>query len=498
MQTKTLKFKDVPKTTGIACHASGSLLAQRVAAVLLAAAVLVGGEDAMATDTNAFVRVSERDHRYFELSNGRPYIPIGFNLVGAPKEEEWDTVVGKMAENKINYCRLWIGHGSLDVEGVRSGEYDADRAARLKRFLVLAGARGIKVKLCLEYFRDIPAKQTLWSDRPLHHVANGGPFKGMKDFLDGDKGRVQFKRKLAWYAQQVGDAHSAVFAWELWNEMNCVNGPCLPWTQAMLPELHRLFPSNLSVQSFGSFDGDGSRAPYRQLCELEGNDVAQVHRYLDLGAGLKICHGPIDLLAADAVRELLAFNVRKPVILTETGAVKPNHAGPSELYAKDKDGMLLHDMLFAPFFSGAAGTGHVWFWRESIQAPNLWHHFARFAAAVADIDPPAEQFTPIMIPHERFRVYALKGRRTLLLWCRDGRNDWRSEFEQGIDPETIQGVKLDIRAALDGASAGKLRCYDPWMDRWQDATLTGGIVPLPVFRRSMVLRLEKSRLATER
>jgi hypothetical protein len=229
MQTKTVKFKDVPKTTGIACHASAHLLAQTVASVLLAAAVLVAGEDAMATDTTAFVRVSERDHRYYELSNGRPYIPIGFNLVDAPKEEEWDTVVGKMADNKINYCRLWIGHGLFDVEGVRSGEYDADRAARLKRFLDLAGAKGIKVKLCLEYFRDIPAKQTLWSDRPWHHVANGGPFAGMKDFLDSDKGRLQFKRKLAWYAQQMGNAHPAVFAWELWNEMNCVNGPCLSW-----------------------------------------------------------------------------------------------------------------------------------------------------------------------------------------------------------------------------------------------------------------------------
>lgn len=324
----------------------------------------------------------------------------------------------------------------------------------------------------------------------MHHVANGGPFTGMDDFLDSDNGRTQFKRKLAWYAQQVGDAHPAVFAWELWNEMNCVNGPCMPWTQAMLPELHRLFPRNLAVQSFGSFDIGGSRALYRQLCELEGNDVAQVHRYLDLGAGLTICHGPVDLFASDAVRELLAFNVRKPVILTETGAVKPNHTGPSELYARDKEGMLLHDMLFAPFFSGAAGTGHVWFWNEAIAKPDLWYHFARFAEAVADIDPPAEQFTPVMIPHERLRVYALKGRRMLLLWCRDGRNDWRSEFEQGIGPETVQGEKLDLRAALDGVSAGKLRSYDPWTGRWQDATLTAGTVALPVFRRSVVLRLE--------
>ncbi len=76
----------------------------------------------MEKDTNAFVRVSQRDHRYLELSNGRPYIPIGFNLVGAPEEEQWDAVVGKMAENKINYCRLWIGRDPLDANAVNLRE----------------------------------------------------------------------------------------------------------------------------------------------------------------------------------------------------------------------------------------------------------------------------------------------------------------------------------------------------------------------------------------
>ena len=119
----------------------------------------------------------------------------------------------------------------------------------------------------------------------------------------------------------------------------------------------------------------GSARPAVFLCELPDNDVLQVHRYLDLGAALGVCHGPVDLLAADAVAELRAFGIRKPIILTETGAVKPRHTGASEWYEKDRHGILLHDMLFAPFFSGAAGTGHVWFWRQAIDRPNLWYHF---------------------------------------------------------------------------------------------------------------------------
>ena len=90
---------------------------------------------------------------------------------------------------------------------------------------------------------------------------------------------------------------------------------------------------------------------------MDGNDFLQVHRYLDCGGELDVCRGPMDVLAADAVRELRDRNPRKPVLLAEVGAVKPNHTGPSILYAQDREGTLLHDALFAPFFAGSAGSG---------------------------------------------------------------------------------------------------------------------------------------------
>lgn len=34
-----------------------------------------------AADKPAFMRVSQRDARYFELTDVRPYIPIGLNLI---------------------------------------------------------------------------------------------------------------------------------------------------------------------------------------------------------------------------------------------------------------------------------------------------------------------------------------------------------------------------------------------------------------------------------
>jgi hypothetical protein len=175
--------------------------------------------------------------------------------------------------------------------------------------------------------------------------------------------------------------------------------------------------------------------------------------------------------------------------LAESGAVEPSHAGPFKLYAKDREGILLHDVLFAPFFSGAAGAGQIWHWDSYVDKNNLWRHFARFAAAVKDIDPPSEQFTPSQLAHPRLRVYALKGRRTLLLWCRDSENNWRTELEQGMAPQLCADFKLDLAELIGQSRPARASIYDPWKDLWSESTLQGSKVSLPPFTRSLVVRV---------
>ncbi len=196
-------------------------------------------------------------------------------------------------------------------------------------------------------------------------------------------------------------------------------------------------------------------------------------------------------MAADAVRELLSYAPGRPVILAESGAVEPSHTGPFKLYRADREGMLLHDILFAPFFAGAAGPGQIWHWDSYVAANDLWRHYGRFSQAVKNLDPPAEGFEPVMLPNERLRVYALKGRRTLLVWCRDTRNTWESELKNGEKPETLKGMTVDLSSALSGKSPRSVRTYDPWADKWSDAKLKKGKLTLPQFSRSIVVRVDR-------
>ncbi|TKJ38212.1 MAG: hypothetical protein CEE38_05485 [Planctomycetes bacterium B3_Pla] len=448
------------------------------------------------SDADSFVQVSPRDERYFELSNGTPHVPIGLNMIapwGSDEKEALATMdrwIRNLSENRGNYIRLWLSHNFFDIEHERSGKYDAEKAKRIDAVLEMARRHNVRVKMTIEHFRHFFRDRQSWAAKPIHHVSRGGPAEDIDDFFQGRKSREQFKKKIKWYADRYG-SDPVIFAWELWNEMDTVRGKgYMEWTEEMLAELKKHFPGNLVTQSLGSFDNAGKRERYRRVCLMADNDFANVHRYLDLGASLEVCKGPVDVLAADAIRELQNFEPGKPILLAESGAVEPSHTGPFKLYKKDRAGIILHDILFAPFFAGAAGTGQNWHWDHYVAANNLWFQFDRFAEAVRGIDPPAEAFEPIMIDHPRLRIYALKGRHTLLAWCRDRQNTWKTELAEGKPPVVVEGAIIslaDVGKELNGAAVD---FYDPWSNRWTQVAVKENRVSLPDFTRSIVVKME--------
>lgn len=103
-----------------------------------------------------YVRVSPRDPRYLEYSDGKPYIPIGLNLIdvghtttekGMALMESW---MKNLYENKGNYIRLWFSDAFWEVEHEKSGQYDEAKAQeRLDKIIDLAGQYNFRVKATL-------------------------------------------------------------------------------------------------------------------------------------------------------------------------------------------------------------------------------------------------------------------------------------------------------------------------------------------------------------
>ena len=248
------------------------------------------------------------------------------------------------------------------------------------------------------------------------------------------------------------------------------------------------FPEHLVMQSLGSFDGDYAKPAYEKIMAMPGNQVAQVHRYLDLGAKWEVCHAPMDVICSSAIRDLQSYHSSKPVILAETGAVEPNHAGPSKYYPKDTAGILLHDILFAPFFAGSAAPGMSWHWESYVHRNNLWFHYGRFTEAIKGIDPVRESLTPTFKESDSLRFYILNGKNTTLVWIRDKNSNWKTELENNLPPALI-------RDAVFADEKNKKRkqktvdVYDPWANKHTSINTLSKGVRLPPFKRSVVVRI---------
>ena len=448
------------------------------------------------------MQIDPRDPRYFADSNGKTFIPVGCNLCfvrgteNMPEQEVLDIYrnwLVSFAAQGGNFIRIWLGVPFFDVMPNAIGEYDR-RAADHIRFVVgLAEKLGIKIKFTLEHFRrTVPNAQDTESFpgvvkfvKPLY-----APYaKTMHEYLTSPVCRQAYLSRAAYLAEQGFGDSPAVAVWELWNEINCigdVHGNVGEWSRYMIPELRKLFPKQLIVQNLGSFGGATSWRLYDSLRPLPGNAFMQIHCYLDPGAAFDFCHGPMDVLAACAIRELRDRAPDRPAILAECGAVEANHSRFSDLYADDTQGVLLHDILFAPFFAGSAGCGQPWHWDHIyIARHDLWHHFGRFARTIAGIDPAEEKFRVFHTETHKLRVYGLIGKHNSLFWCRDKASTWESELKNGIPAGVISGEQL----FFPGCS-GPALCDLVWEDKQIEVPVEDGrVIRLPDFTRSIVVRI---------
>lgn len=453
--------------------------------------------------SSRYIGVSKYNPSYFSFSDNAPYVPVGINLINPSGRNhnnadsafyEIELWMKNLAENGGNYVRIWLSQSFWDMEDQAAGTYREEKVRRIDRFIEMARKYKLRVKLTLEHFRSITLEENPqgWAVKGVYHKSKGGSLDSIRQYLNSLEGRQLFLDKIDFYQKRYG-SDTLFFGWELWNEMNAVKGPeddlFFEWNETMLREVKQRFPENLVMQSLGSFDHENVRPVYKKMMLLPGNEVAQVHRYLDLGAKMEVCQAPMDLICSSAIEELLTYHTGKPVILAETGAVEPRHAGPSKYYPKDTAGTLLHDILFAPYFSGSAGAGMAWHWESYVHKNNLWYHFGRCQEAIKGINPIQEGFIPARMETDAVRGYVLKGKRTNLIWIRDKLNNWESELENGVMPQTVRGIKFNPEEFGLPGTARKMEVYDPWKNHWSLIKRKGSGFILPDFKRSLVVRL---------
>ena len=448
-----------------------------------------------------FVDVSKKYCRYFENSDGSTYIPIGLNICffrdseSYPEKTVLDTYQRWMTDFAAaggNFMRVWLGVPFFDIMPEKAGEFSEKNISHIRFIIHLAEKLNIKLKFTFEHFRrvdaagnDIEAYPGAASfNKPLY-----APFAAdINEYLSSPVCREFYLAKARRMAQEGFGDSPAVIAWELWNEINCLGDMAHygAWSDYMIPELQKIFPRQMIVQNLGSFSGTDAYLLYDYLAKVKGNGYIQAHRYADPGAELDVCRGPLDVLSADAIRELHDRRPDLPAILAEAGAVEANHSLYSHYYALDTQGTLLHDALFAPFFAGSAGCGQFWHWDHLyIARHDLYWHFSRFAEAIAGIDPVKEEFVPFRTATRRMRVYGLRGKTMNLYWCRDKHNTRELELDNCVPPQPLCGEILPAEGCRE------CLCYLPWENSHKQASVNGNRIEIPEFTRSIVLKCLK-------
>jgi hypothetical protein len=394
---------------------------------------------------------------------------------------EWKRWFRRMAENGVNYCRVWLSNRYTEARTELMGVHDPVALARFDALVELARTHGVRLKLCLEHWRTF---------------SDAGHF-AYRRYVDPDTGR-QLAGEDEWFLNPVWNARwlkdiepyvarcqndPVVFAWELWNEIDCGKAKCgsvKVFTERMLEAVKALSPRNLAVNSLGSFDEEWKQE--RQDCfrDMPQMDFQQAHRYLDQGAPMRICHEDPVEFSIEAVRR--ARRADKPVILTETGAVNDRHVGPFRFYRCDDDGLIFHDVTYPALFAGAAGSGHIWHWNEYVEAKNLWRHFRPLTRAFDGVNPENEMFETGIIRDDRAWILLLRGKTVSLAYVRNKSDRWDCVLRDALPPAPVSGLTIPVECA--SATAYWIMDETPG-----DAAVNAGGVALPTFTHGCVVRM---------
>ncbi len=448
---------------------------------------------ATAPTSHGFVRVSERNARYFAFDDGAGYVPLGFNVDWAGETSggfAYMDYVDDLAAGGGNWTRLWLTHfaqglilewGAYHPTGYYQGlgRYSQQAATRLDTILAHAQQIGVYIQIVLHQHSQFETPQwSSWADNP-YNAANGGPCATSADYFTNDQA-LAYERNLHRYLVARYAAYRSLLAWEMWNEADLITDVrmdlMVPWTQDMAAQVRGLDPEHhLVTTSYGL----PAALPTYDLTTWDYNNR---HQYVYGSWMIGLFLGPYRAAGA-------------PLLLSEFGI---DAAGAQN--ARDTLGVNIHNGIWSALMRGYAGGAMYWWWDDYVGPLDLWPLNLPPGAFLADED--LTRFT------DDARASAASGRKRLeacgiaakngdavsevWAWVHDPASDWWGSMD-ALPP--IDGAVLTLAGLHDAANT--TWTGEVW-DTWQgqavaavNATSDGDTVALalPSFARDVALKL---------
>jgi hypothetical protein len=362
--------------------------------------------------------------RYLENSAGQGVFLIGQNIAWSSEKAQLRDLlryIDEMSDTGQNFMRLWLCSWCLGYEHQEMGRYGLARAWQLDQIVERAEKRGVYIILCFENFHDVREKKS-----PYWARDGGNGIRAREEFFTSAEARRAFQNRLQYALARWGHSR-AIAAWELFNEMEyTVLGPLeldssvrdkyfRPWLDLMQAHVRRwdahghLLTNSLATDRI-----------WDDMNRMAWLDIAQHHIYLNSW----------DSDDAGKVLQNLAriSDYGKPYMLGEYGGAAAGVYGAKEniVNQRDKEGIHLHNGIWAGALSGSCATPLMWWWDEYVRPNKLYFHYAalsKFLVGTPWLDPTLR---PEEAADNAARVLVLRGDQWALVWAQNRSHTWES------------------------------------------------------------------------
>jgi len=242
-----------------------------------------------------------------------------------------------------------------------AGKLSMQISLRLDKYVEIAEQNGVNIQLAMQHHGQFSTNVNPdWNDNPYRDVAGGWLSNPAQFFTDADAIRYT-KNKYRYIISRWGYS-PAIFAWELFNEVQFTNGwqsnqaSVVSWHDTMADYIHSIDPFQHPVTT--SSNGSG----FENIWNLADINLVEVHYYGN------------DTIRTFEQTALGLTGFNKPVIMAEFGlGGDPPVEGstqPEPMATQLKEGLEMHNGIWSSFL--AKSSAHLWWWDNYIDPCNLY------------------------------------------------------------------------------------------------------------------------------
>lgn len=333
--------------------------------------------------TPGFVSVDSANRRQFVFDSGESYFPIGLNLAWYSTSlgsHDYDNWFKSLSGAGGNYARIWMANWSFSLHKDSYSDFETRQsvAIRLDHVFDVASRYGIYVMLTLlnhGQFSEVTNPE--WGSN-VYNAENGGMCEYPIQFFYNAEAKAAYKNELLYILSRWGYSQN-VFAWELFNEVDWIDGYTTGvvtlWHKEMAEFLHANDPyGHLVTTSYKYTYGTDAYA-------LASIDFCAVHSY---------AYGNIDFYAKLlGEQKTLSSRYGKPVIFGEIGV---DWQSGENSYLLDYEAVTIRQGVWGGLLGGGAGSANQWWWDSWIQAKDLWDCYSGAAAFSSLMDLSGKTF----------------------------------------------------------------------------------------------------------